>query len=276
MSKTILHISGPPASGKTALANALATRRPANRSTLVRFDLPNENGTPPLRIARSFDTFANSLRYCVNPDLVFEQVSDALRSIEAPFPDDLLLVETNAEPCFRHAYPYDIKIFVFSPPDSMDAIFRTPSETVGAIERAMHDTAEFAAEMFGLERSPFDSAALPSIHSDDRRVTATQTTEEFLDSDVGTEIASRLHLRPRYHAVIDSDVILLNTPADRDAAIAAECAEKIETLLDPLRQRLDRDSWFAACDLHDPQNTQTRRALDHIDSLLMTAETTTP
>lgn len=210
----------------------------------------------------------------VSSNLVFEEVPEALGRVASEAENATIFVETNAHPCFRHAYPYHAKVFVMQPPASLDAVFRSPTQTADAIEKAMDDTAEFAAEMFGLERWAHDSAVLPAVDPKDRKVQSghAQSVEEFLASDVGAEITSRMQLQPAYHPIIDSDVILLNEAVEHDADTCRQCAEKLEALLENLRRRLDRQPWFAVCDPSDEQDPLAERALQKIEALLEAAK----
>jgi len=270
---TILHISGPPASGKTTLARILAARAGASRPYYLRLDVHTERPAQPLRLSVSLDEMADCARRTVRSDLVFEEVSEAIREIAPPDERPTIIVETGAEPCFRHAYPYDVKVFILAVPDDLETVFRSPMETAVAIDRAMEDTAEFAAELFGLDRDFHDSGALPAIDATrDGRATAeiAQSAEEFLQSDVGTEIASRMQLQPAYHAIIDSDVILLNLAAGKDRELTMRCAQQIVSLLGPLQRRLGRRYWFAACNL-EAADPFARRGLETIEALLLGA-----
>jgi len=270
MSATILHISGPAACGKTTLARIFATRAGESKPFLLRLDVRKERPMQPLRLSVQMDQMADCARRAVRSDLVFEEVSQAIGEIAPPDAQPTIIVETGAEPCFRHAYPYDVKVFILAVPDELGTVFRNPTETALAIDRAMDDTSEFAAELFGLDRDFHDSGNLPAVDvAQDSRVGAglVQSPEEFLRSDVGAEIASRMQLQPAYHAIIDSDVILLNLAAGKNGELAALCARQIDFLLEPLRRRLGRQYWFAACNL-TAADPQTRRALETVEALL--------
>lgn len=273
MSATILHISGPPACGKTTLAKILARRAANSKPFFLRLAVRKERPVQPLRLSVAMDEMADCVRRTVRSDLVFEEVSGAIAEIAPSDRRPTIIVETGTEPCFRHAYPYDVKVFVMAVPEDMETVFRNPSETAVAIDRAMEDTSEFAAELFGLDRDFHDSGSLPAIEAtkdSGTRAGVVQSAEEFLYSDVGAEIASRMQLQPAYHAIIDSDVILLNLAVGRDRALAAPCARQIVSLLEPLQRRLGRRYWFAACDLvaADPR---ARCGIETIEALLRSA-----
>lgn len=272
MPTTILHISGPPASGKTTLAELLAARADGTKPDYIRFDLGSDTAPRTLRIAGSLTDMASITHQTIHSELVFEKVADAIKTIAANQGGDTIFVETNAHPCFRHAYPYHVKVFVMLPPPTLGAIFRSEAETATAIQRAMDDTAEFASELFGMGAGPQDSATLPTVKLPDAKAPPTQSVEDFLRSDVGTEIAARMQLQPEYHAIMDSDVILLNVGLCHDEAVTARCAKRLDALLETLRQRLGRQSWFVACNPSDRDDSRCRRGLEKIEALLQAAK----
>ena len=269
---TILHISGPPASGKTTLAELLAARAQGTKPDYLRFDLGTDTAPRTLRIADSLSDMASVTHQTVQSELVFEEIADALKTITANSDGKTIFVETNAQPCFRHAYPYHVKVFVMLPPPTLGVIFRSEAETAEAIQRAMDDTAEFASELFGMGAGPQDSTMLPNVKLPDARSQPAQSVEEFLNSDVGTEIAARMQLQPEYHAIMDSDVILLNVGLCHDEAVTARCARRIDALLETLRQRLGRQHWFVACNPFDGDDPRCRRGLERIELLMNTAK----
>jgi len=269
---TILHISGPPASGKTTLAELLAAMTPGTKPDYIRFDLGSDTAPRTLRIAGSLPDMAGITHQTVHSELVFEKIADAIKTIAENQAGDTIFVETNAQPCFRHAYPYHVKVFVMLPPPTLGVIFRSESETAEAIQRAMGDTAEFASELFGMGAGPQDSTILPTAKLPDAKAQPAQSIEEFLNSDVGTEIAARMQLQPEYHAIMDSDVILLNVGLCHDEAVTARCAKRIDALLETLRQRLGRQNWFIVCNPFDGDDPRCRRGLEKIEALLEAAK----
>lgn len=271
MPSHILHLSGPAGSGKTTLARVLTSAVPANRFYHIRFDLHRGDAPPKLRLVHESHGRISTLHCYVKPETVFETFSEALSSVAGDGEQAVVIAETDCHPCFRHAFPYDVKVFIMPPPRDLADIFRSGEETAGAIDRAMHDTAEFAAELFGLERvGPQDSAWLPALDKLDCK--ADQSVDDFVNSPVGTEIASRLQLRPSYQGVFDSDVVFLNTFGRVMIHPAGDCIERIESLLEPLRRRLERQTWFAACDPMNPFDPTTQRGLCRIAELVAAAK----
>lgn len=275
MSTAVIHLSGPAGSGKTALARMLVNRLPADRFYHVRFDIHRHDTPHMLRVVSGDDGRGKNLHCYVRPDVVFESFSELVPTIAADHERAVIIAETDVHPCFRHAYPYDVKVFIFGPPPSIGELFRSEDETAHAIDRAMQDTAEFAAELFGLDRvGPQDSAWVPALDSMDQELHAgRQTFDDFLQSPVGAEIAARLRLRPAYQGIVDSDVVFLNCSIRSIMSRVIDYAERIETLLAPLRSRLDRRIFFAACDPIDHCDPRSEAGVRRIAEAMIEART---
>lgn len=276
MADTILHISGPRGAGKSTLVRLIASLACADRVHHIRFDLHGDDAVPHLRLVDREPAKIRNHHCYVSPQTVFETFAEVVPSVTCPDESSVLMIETDAHPCFRNAYPYDGKVFIMPPPARLDDVFRQPEETAGAIDRAMHDTAEFAAELFGLERvGPQDSAWLPALDARDvRNLGDHQTVDEFLNSPIGIEIAARLHLRPMFQGIVDCDVVFVNTSLGGNMSVLRACTERLERLIEPLRERLKRRLCLAACDPLDRRDPATERGLRHVTELLAAARTT--
>ncbi|MBX3396140.1 MAG: ATP-binding protein [Phycisphaerae bacterium] len=275
MSPAVIHLSGPAGSGKTAMAKLLINALPAERFYHVRFDIHRHNTPHMLRVVSGDDGREKNFHCYVRPDIVFESFSELVPTIAADPQRAVIIAETDVHPCFRHAYPYDVKIFIFGPPPSIGELFRSENETAHAIDRAMHDTAEFAAELFGLDRvGPQDSAWVPALDSMDQELHAgRQTFDDFLQSPVGAEIAARLRLRPEFQGIVDSDVVFLNCSIRPIMGRLIDYVERIESLLTPLRNRLERQIYFAACDPTDLCDPKSEAGIQRIAEALIEART---
>lgn len=275
MSHSIVHVSGPAGAGKTLLIRELSRRFGADRIYHIRVDLSNGDAPSMLRVVSPAEQSDRVMHCYVRPEFVFESFAEMLPSIAPPQERALVFVETGASPCFRHAFPYDAKVFVMCSPGSLEDIFRSPEETAGAINRAMHDTAEFAAELFGLDRlSAHDSALLPSLDiRDSQELEQDQSVDDFLGSPMGIEISARMHLRPEFQGVIDADVVFLNNAIRPNMYMEKACVSRIQDLLDRLRSQSDRRSWFAACDPIDERDSNTSRGWRLLAEILSTAKT---
>mgnify|MGYP002725927033 CR=1 FL=1 len=108
MSATILHISGPASCGKTTLARIFANRAGEPKPLFLRLDVRQQRPMQPLRLSVQMDEMADCARRAVRSDLAFEEVARAIGEIAPADERPTIIVEPGAEPCFRHAYPYDV------------------------------------------------------------------------------------------------------------------------------------------------------------------------
>jgi len=266
MSPPVISISGPPASGKTRLVRAVAARLGGGPMHHIRFHADDGRPHPALRVMPTEQLGFVSTRCACSSELVFEQVPAEIRRAAAG-PCTVVIIETGAEPCFRHAYPYDVKVFILREPATPDVVFRSTSETAGAIQRAMSDTTIFAAEVYGMP-DECDPAAGPSpMAARPRRSPALPpggSLEEFLASELGAELTARCQLQSAYHGIIESDVVVMAASTGNVATGA--CAARIEQMLQVLRERLGRRTWFGVCDPCDAEDPLGRQCLAHIQS----------
>jgi len=270
----VVHIAGPPGSGKTTLAKRLAGRRKKGARHHLRLtgekpaaDTP---AWPPLRLAVPTDDLDSSTTAAIDPDLVFERLPAEIQRLHRPRTSTLVFVETDAEPHFRHAYSYDVRIFVMPCPAALTDVFRSRRQAEEAVRRAMHDTRDFAEEVFGLTKEtraepPADSIRLfdpPPVSERDRDVLT------FIDAALGSRLAAQFMLQPCYHVLTDSDVVLLNLGVGPDSEAAEICAHRLQALLDGMKREGGRPAWFAACEPADPEDPLGMQAVLRIESLI--------
>lgn len=270
----VVHIAGPPGSGKTTLARRLAARRTQGASHHLRLTGGKKAGTtgsaPALRLAIPDDDMDSSTTAAIDPDLVFERLPAEIQRLHRPRSSTLVFVETDAEPHFRHAYSYDVRVFIMPCPNALADVFRSRQQAEAAVRRAMHDTVDFAEEVFGLTRdarldTPRDSIKRfdpPPVNERDRDVLA------FIDGALGSRLAVQFMLQPCYHVLTDSDVVLLNLGVGPDSDAAELCAHRLQALLDRLKREGTRPAWFAACEPADPEDALSMQAVLRIESLI--------
>jgi hypothetical protein len=207
---------------------------------------------------------ATSVTRVMPADLVFEEVPAELNRIAKRRSSRLVLVETDDHSCFRHGVNCDVRVFVMAGPANLHDVFRTAREAEAAARRAMNDTGQFAWEILGLEPENPTARVRP-----DPRSAAVGTVEpEPLPARIGSSIAARLLLQPAYHALVESDVVILNLGVGGDGEIAERCAGRIEQMLSRMRQDDGRRIWFAACDPLDGNDPLAQRAIERIEQLI--------
>lgn len=279
MSVLSLFISGPRRSGK---------------STLSRFLAEHILDRPPhyLRLQAAPDTYTNAVLPCGKADRevigtswssahrvsytldrLFETIPEGLRTVRRRERNGFAVIEADAEPALRHAYPYDYRVFIMTAPPDVYTVFRTPDAAAAALQQVLQDTAAFASEIFGLfDDEVFDDALGVEHYRPDKSEYASQTPLErlniaeaqirhFLSSPLGAEIASRIQLQPDYHALVEADVVLVNSkrlgPQRRE--VLEECVARLQKLLSRIRQDARRQSVLYWGDIRE--NDPTRRKL---------------
>ena len=114
--------------------------------------------------------------------------------------------------------------------------------------RDISSRSAFASEIFGLFSGPKHEDVDPS----EPRLDLTDTQMRgFLYSPLGDELATRIQLRPPYHGLVESDVIVLNTDRCENGPRTEECLRRIERLLERVRGVSGRRGELFTC---DPRN----------------------
>ena len=276
-----LFINGPAKGGKSIVARLVADEvleRPAHYLRIKHANDGHTNAILPLDSdptgpGRRPWSSQHLVQYTA--DRVFETIPEALRKVRRIERRAFAVMEADADPALRHAYPYDYRVFVMAAPTDVHAVFRTPRAAAIALQEVMQDTAAFASEIFGL----FESEALEDsvgvvYHppATDRRsgdeVERLEITEaqirQFLRSPLGGEIASRIQLQPDYHAMVESDVVLINTGVNGETEALTDCLQRIEKLLARIRHDTRRHSvlyWGDITSREDPTYGKLLRRL---------------
>lgn len=270
-----LFINGPPKGGKTTVAQLVAGEVLERQAHYLRIRAADDGHTNAvIPIGEEGDECATgpadlwTSRHLVfySADRVFETLPEALRKIRRIERRAFAVIEADADPPLRHAFPYDYRIFVMGSPANVHEVFRTPKAAAAALQEVMQDTAAFASEIFGL----FDADTLDDTAGVEYRppeaergskefVERLEITEaqirSFLRSPLGGEIASRIQLQPEYHGMVESDVVLINTGVGEEGEALRECVARIERLLARVRHETRRHSllyWGDVASKDDP------------------------
>ena len=90
----------------------------------------------------------------------------------------------------------------------------------------------------------------------------------FVNSPLGTEIASRIQLQPEYHSLVESDVIIVNMAVGGTTSIVDQCIRQIQTLISRLEEgRLTKPVLFN-CDPLDPADPLQQQMLAKLREIL--------
>jgi hypothetical protein len=275
----VIFLCGPPRAGKSMLARILAGDVLPRPPHYIRLYPSPPVGTPSLRLADESDLagMASVQRSEYTPDRVFEILPEVLGKVRRQKRFATVLIEADADPCLRHAFPYDHRIFVMSAPDEVYRVFRRPAEASASLKEVMEDTSAFASEIFGL----FEDASWGDEEGvrHRKRVRTEEGVEEqlevseqqvrrFLGSPLGAEIASRIQLQPEYHAMVESDIVLVNTALGPCSASVDECVRRIETLMGRIRSQTQRDSVLYCCDPLSEDDPRRAHLLQRLREML--------
>ena len=271
MGLTVTFVSGPRQSGKSAVIRLMIDRLWKTEPHYIRL-IDSESGrtVPPAQHQPSPGSGVASARWLkYDPEQIFEILPEALTAIHRRDRYGAVVIEADADPALRCAYPYDYRVFVMPVPKHVNEGFRTPEEAAAELKRVLDDTAAFASEIFGLFE---DNGSVDTDPSEERAdLTATQM-RGFLYSPLGDELATRIQLQAPYHGLVESDVILMNTDLGSQGPEADECVRRVERLMQRLRGGVDRRSAVFACDPRDVTGAQGKKLLKALKAVCVSGK----
>lgn len=279
-----LFISGPAGGGKTTVARLISEQVLKRQIHCLRMQVAADEHSNTVIPAdgkaegRADNGWASMHTIHYTPDRVFEILPDGLRTVRRIERSGFTLVEADTDPALRHAYPYDYRIFVMPPPADINTVWRTPDDATAMLRTVMQDTASFASEIFGL----FDMAGLDDgvgVHHQQpdytcRRVELVERLDisesqikQFLNSPIGAEITTRIQLQPDYHAVVESDVVIINTGRQGENETLKECVRRLEKLLARIRHDARRHSLLYWGDITNTKEATQAKLIKRLKKL---------
>ena len=258
MGATVTLVSGPRRSGKSTVIREMIDQCYTGAPHYVRLTRADGDKQKPLCVAAPADDCGVVSACWVRYDAgrVFELLPERLAAIHRRHRNSDIVIEADADPSLRYAYPYSARVFVMAAPSSTSELFRSDSRAAEALRAALDDTTTFATEMFGL----CCEGAVPEDDSHEERPELTPSQmQRFLCSPLGRDLASRSQLHPAYHGLIESDVILLNTAVGGATPAVDEARHRIEGIVDCLRSGSTRRSCVFCCDPMDPRDPLRNR-----------------
>lgn len=169
----------------------------------------------------------------------------------------VIAIEAAPDPLLRHAYAYDLRAFLLSPDEDEGVLFRSNDEARLALREILRDSSTFNAQIFAAgQELAEDDPALSAIALPDPAGAAEvneSQVEEFLAQPLGAELAMRVHLQPRFSAMADADIIILDMSAGPGSEHNLSW-QRLLGLLGRVRKRHGRHPLTYACDLSDPQD----------------------
>jgi len=178
-------------------------------------------------------------------DRIFEILPNALAAIHKKDRYGTVVIEADADPSLRCAYPYDHRVFVMPKPTFIDDVFRDSAHAATELRRALDDTAAFASEIFGLFSDEGEDAPQPS---EERPEITAAHMRGFLYSPLGDELATRIQLQRPYHGLVESDVIVVNARLGTPGSETDACLSRIDRLLERVRGASEGRGEMFHCD----------------------------
>ncbi len=260
MGLAVTIVSGPRLSGKSAVIRAMIDRlwrHPPHYIRLVRIGSDKQPPKQPVKLPPDLGVAsARWLRY--DDDRIYHVLPEALTTIHREDRYGSVVIESDADPAVRHAYPYDHRIFVMPVPNRVSDVFRTPEEAAAAMQEVLKDTTTFAAEMFGL----WDDAAPADGKEGGERLDLTATQwRGFLYSPLGEELTTRIQLQPPYHGLVEADVVVVNTAIGSAPVQGNRCIDRAALLLSHMRKLAGRGGELFVCNLYDESDAVAKRLL---------------
>lgn len=234
MGLTVTLVSGPRASGKSTVIGMMIAEVFDRPPHYVRLSTVDGGVRLPTRKAalREPRGATDPQWLCYDRERVFELLPETLAAIHRRDRYGQVVLEADSDPVLRHAYPYDQQVFVMPAPHSLSEVFRTPRQAARALQDSLDDTAEFAAEVFGLTHGDGSS---DDDSREERALLSKSQIKAFLNSPLGDQLATRIQLHSAYHGLPESDVVLVNTARGGAGAVLAECEKRLERLLARVR-----------------------------------------
>jgi len=267
MGLTVTFVSGPRRSGKSTVIQAMLDEPCKRQPHYLRLAaVPGDKRPPPADVKPPGKCAVRSARWLdYDEDLIFEVLPEALTRIHKRDRNGAVLIEADADPHLRNAYPYDQRVFVMPAPRSLNEVFRTVQQAAQALRHVLDDTAAFASEIYGmLDGSPVGD---DDEHEERPAFTVSQM-RGFLNSPLGDELATRIQFQPAYHGLVESDVVLINTGVGGMSPMVNECVHRIERLLARLRGPSARKSVVFCCDPLDPKDPLRKKLFKTLKMLL--------
>ncbi len=262
----VTFVSGLRRSGKSALISLMVRELWSTQPHYIRMVRTGGDKLQPKSVARpAEDCGVASARWLeYDSERVFEILPEALTAIHRRDRYGSVVIEADADPNLRYAYPYDHRVLVMPMPESIGDIFREPGQAAHELRRVLDDTAAFASEIFGLFAHNGDEDREPSEARPD--FSATQM-RGFLYSPLGDELATRIQLQPEYHGLVETDVIIVNPSVGAATVETPVCLRRIERLLERVHGVTGRRGELFVCDPANPTGRVEKKLLKALEPM---------
>ncbi len=266
MGLSVTFISGPRRCGKSALIQTMIDRLWKPAPHYLRLVKAGSDKSPPKNPVKPGEKcgVASARWIEFDDDSIFSVLPEALAGIHKRDRFGSVVIEADAEPTLRCAYPYDHRVFVMPLPGDVGDVFRDTARAAHELRKVLDDTAAFASEIFGLFSRDGDDAPEPR---EDRADFTPAQMRGFLYSPLGDELATRIQLQQPYHGLVESDVVVVNTCVGLRGPQSDECLRRIERLMARLGGACNRKSQLLICELGEQNGAADKRLLKALKPL---------
>ncbi len=272
MGLKVTFVSGPRRAGKSTVIQTMLGElydKPPHYLRLAAIDGDKHKPTKEPRPSNNCGVrTAHWLNYDEN--LIYEVLPNTLTAIHKKDRYGKVLIEADADPHLRNAYPYDHRVFVMRAPESLHDVFRTPYQAAEALRHVLDDTTAFAREIYGMLDGEL-SDELDREH-EDRPMFSPRQMRGFLNSPLGDELATRIQFQPDYHGLVESDIVLINTGLGAVSEAAKDCVWRIQRLLSRLSSHSGLRGEVFLCDPLAQECPARRELLERVDLRCCCAE----
>ncbi len=270
MALTVLFVSGPRRSGKSAVIQQFcgAAGAPSAPHYIRITNVKGDKRQPLDARAPAKDCGVATAQWVnYDEDHVFEFLPVALRRIYHQDRHAVVIIEADADPLLRHAYPYDCRVFVMPAPHRPSEIFRTSFQAATAFKAVLDDTAAFAGEIYGLveDDDKFDVGG-----TEQRSTITANELRGLINSPLGDELATRILLQPCYHGLIESDIVVVNKAIGGTSHVVDDCVRRLEKVLTHVRGQDETRRTLFCCDPQDPRDPLRDKLIRRVLNLLST------
>jgi len=270
MGLRVVLVSGPRRSGKSAVIRAMLDLLWHPKPHYVR--LVRCQGNP--RAVRETvmspcdPTLASARRLAYDDDRVMEVIRAAYEQIHRFDRYGSMVIEADADPAVRSAYPFEHRVFVMPIPGHVHEVFRTPQDSAAAMHSVLNDTTAFATEIFGLVKSggfldDVETRANGRNRDGDEKADLSATQwRRFVYTPLGEELITRILLQPPYHGLAESDVIIVNQGLGSRNESTRACLLRLDKLIAKVNRICASQVRRFSCDLYAPPDETTRQLLE--------------